>query len=230
MISGRRYWLDGTPVSGQQFNYAFDDIGNRDTTGGRASAESDYSANYLNQYTSRTVAGAVDVVGIANPTAAVTVNGNTAYRQGEYFHFALPVNNSSAAYPTITAVSQYGGTQSDSGEVFVPASTESFTHDLDGNLTQDGRWAYTWDGENRLIEMKRDTSRQASAASIDIASSRCGSRSVKSVPCSVGSPSRQSMGRSEASPAALSPSCGAAWTFGRIGSSSIFGSARGATT
>jgi hypothetical protein len=23
----------------------------------------------------------------------------------------------------------------------------------DGNLTQDGRWTYTWDGENRLINM-----------------------------------------------------------------------------
>ena len=98
VISGRRYWLDGTPVSGQQFNYAFDDIGNRDETGGRASAESDYSANYLNQYTSRTVAGAVDVVGIANPTAAVTVNGNTAYRQGEYFHYArYPARRSAAS-------------------------------------------------------------------------------------------------------------------------------------
>jgi RHS repeat-associated protein len=26
-------------------------------------------------------------------------------------------------------------------------------YDLDGNLTQDGRWSYTWDGENRLIKM-----------------------------------------------------------------------------
>jgi YD repeat-containing protein len=31
-------------------------------------------------------------------------------------------------------------------------------HDEDGNLTVDGRWTYTWDGENRLVEMKRDTS------------------------------------------------------------------------
>jgi YD repeat-containing protein len=36
---------------------------------------------------------------------------------------------------------------------FLPASSESFVHDLDGNLTSDGRWNYTWDGENRLIEM-----------------------------------------------------------------------------
>jgi len=40
----------------------------------------------------------------------------------------------------------------------VPPSTESFDYDADGNLTADGRWtAYVWDGENRLIEMRRDT-------------------------------------------------------------------------
>ena len=44
VVSGKRYWTDGTPVAGQQLEYAFDDIGNRDTTGGRASAESDYTA------------------------------------------------------------------------------------------------------------------------------------------------------------------------------------------
>ncbi|TAG10527.1 MAG: RHS repeat-associated core domain-containing protein, partial [Verrucomicrobia bacterium] len=27
------------------------------------------------------------------------------------------------------------------------------SYDLDGNLTNDGRWIYTWNGENRLISM-----------------------------------------------------------------------------
>jgi hypothetical protein len=35
--------------------------------------------------------------------------------------------------------------------VFVPRSPEVFAHDADGNLTQDGRWAYTRDGENRRV-------------------------------------------------------------------------------
>ncbi|MCZ7640939.1 MAG: hypothetical protein M5U12_35735 [Verrucomicrobia bacterium] len=34
VVAGRRYWADGTEVAGQQFEYRFDDIGNRDTTGG----------------------------------------------------------------------------------------------------------------------------------------------------------------------------------------------------
>jgi len=38
VVSGRRYWQDGREVVGQQFEYRFDDIGNRDTTGGRVSS------------------------------------------------------------------------------------------------------------------------------------------------------------------------------------------------
>jgi RHS repeat-associated protein len=39
----------------------------------------------------------------------------------------------------------------------VPKTPEVYTHDADGNLTQDGRWTYTWDAENRLVQMIRDT-------------------------------------------------------------------------
>jgi RHS repeat-associated protein len=163
VVGGHRYWADGTPVDGQQFDYAFDDIGNRVTTGGRASAGSTYTVNRLNQYSQRTVADRVDVLGIANPTASVTVNGSTATRHGEYFHYPLWVANSSAAYPTVTIASTYGGGASASGSVFVPPSTESFTHDDDGNLTADGRWTYSWDGENRVVQMIRDTSSPSGA-------------------------------------------------------------------
>jgi len=100
----------------------------------------------------------VEVMGIANPTTNVTVNGNVATRKGEYFHHALSVTNASALYPTITVTSQYGSGQSRTGEVFVAQSPEVYAYDADGNLTSDGRWTYVWDGENRLVEMKRDTS------------------------------------------------------------------------
>jgi len=33
--------------------------------------------------------------------------------------------------------------------------TEMFSYDNDGNLTADGTWTYVWDGENRLIEVKK---------------------------------------------------------------------------
>src|SRR5258708_10060018 len=57
VISGKRYWQDGTPVAGQQFEYVQDDIGNRTSTqvggdpGGAGLRPADYTRNRLNQYT-----------------------------------------------------------------------------------------------------------------------------------------------------------------------------------
>ena len=59
----------------------------------------------------------------------------------------------SAAAKTVTRVRQ-----SDSGEVFAAATPESFGYDTDGNLISDGRWTYSWDGENRLVQMVARTS------------------------------------------------------------------------
>ena len=82
---------------------------------------------------------------------------STASPSGEYFHLALTVANGS--YPVVHAKSLFGTNQQATvRRSFVPPSTESFDYDGDGNLTADGRWtAYVWDGENRLIEMRRDT-------------------------------------------------------------------------
>jgi|GEM_PF-7092409 len=52
--SGRRYWADGSPVAGQQFEYGIDDIGNRTVArrGGDENGwnlrQSLYTANLLN--------------------------------------------------------------------------------------------------------------------------------------------------------------------------------------
>ena len=41
--------------------------------------------------------------------------------------------------------------------VHLAKQPEAFKYDADGNLTNDGRWAYTWDGENRLVKMATNT-------------------------------------------------------------------------
>ncbi len=80
-----RRWANGTNVVGQSYSYLFDDIGNRqrsEVSGQR----SDYTANLLNQYENRTVAGAFWQLGSAHSNAAITVAGQTnVLRQGEYF-------------------------------------------------------------------------------------------------------------------------------------------------
>jgi YD repeat-containing protein len=97
VTSGKKYWSDWTPVAGDQFEYAFDNIGNRTSTkaGGESAGyetslrSATYTVNNLNQYIDRTVPGAADVMGLAYATAAVTVNGNSAYRKGEFYDYSL---------------------------------------------------------------------------------------------------------------------------------------------
>ena len=46
------------------------------------------------------------------------------------------------------------GTNSVTGNLFLPQTPEAFTYDLDGNLTSAGRWTNTWNGDNQLISMQ----------------------------------------------------------------------------
>src|SRR3990172_8297675 len=163
VISGKKYWADGTPVAGQQFEYGFDDIGNRtstkaggDESGGGLRAAS-YTNHALNQTTGRGVPGAVDVLGLTFATNTVTVNSQTPYRRVEYFRKELTVNNASAPVWQSVTVATNGVTGA-SGNVFVAKTPETFGYDADGNLTQDGRWVLTWDGENRLVKAESLTS------------------------------------------------------------------------
>jgi hypothetical protein len=165
VISGKKYFPDGTPVPGQQFEYGFDDIGNRTSTkaegdqGGANLRSANYTANNLNQYTIRDVPSAVDIIGVALATASsVTVNGNSPYRRVEYFRYELPVSNGSVPVWQSVTVTASGQSPNATGNIFVPKTPEPFTYDYDGNLLTDGRWNYTWDAENRLVQMVANTS------------------------------------------------------------------------
>ena len=158
VTGGTKFWSDGTPVAGQQFGYAFDSIGNRTsiTAGGDENGDkqrvSTYAANELNQYTSRYVPNTFDVIGLGLASNTVKVNLQTAYRKGEYFWKEISLDNSTNAWQTVKVSS--GTETSVLGSVFVPRCPESYSYDADGNLTQDGRWQYTWDAENRLVQMQ----------------------------------------------------------------------------
>jgi RHS repeat-associated protein len=178
VVSGKKYWANGTPVAGQQFTYNFDDIGNRQAaaSGGDASGNNlrsaNYAANNLNQYTSRDVPGYATVLGSANANATVTVNLQRAVRQGSYFWDELAANNSSASlYLSLTNLAVLNnGTNADIvatniGNAFLPQTPETFGYDADGNMTNSGRWTITWDAENRAISF-------ASLASAPLASQK----------------------------------------------------------
>jgi len=174
VTSGRKYWSDGSPVAGQQFEYGFDTIGNRKTSAsggdefGTSLRRSDYSGNSLNQYTNRTAPGFVNVIGTANASATVSLWGDNGSwspttRKGEYFRGELSANNSTGAvWLTITnvAVLKSGNTDiitNTIGKTFLAKAPQEFCFDLDGNLTNDANWMCTWDAENRLTRMVANT-------------------------------------------------------------------------
>jgi len=158
LTSGKHYWLDGTPVAGQQFEYAYDDIGSRTQTkaGGDANGANlhvaNYTANNLKQYTQVDVPGVEDIMGIAHPNANVTVNGQSASRKGEYYEAELSFDNSSATlFPAITNQAILGGvTNTTIGNLLLPMAPQSFWYDEDGNMLGDNVWTNSWDAENRL--------------------------------------------------------------------------------
>ncbi len=171
VTSAKKYWSDGTLVAGQQTTHDFDDIGNRKSAAGGGDQfgnnlrSATYGANLLNQYTNRTVPGYLNILGSATNTATATVNNQATYRRSNYFHAELSVTNASAAVwlSTTNLAVLNNGTNADIvastiGKVYVPQTPEAFGCDADGNLTNDGRWSYTWDAENRATSFTRNSS------------------------------------------------------------------------
>ena len=167
-------------IDGQAYLYGYDLIGNRTETyiGDMLNgSKHTYTANSLNQYTQKTVPAKARIMGAAASDATVTVNNQTTTRYGQYFQSYLDISNSSsAAYPLINIVGakkNSGTNDSDvvttaTGHVFVAQTPEQFSYDDDGNLTQDGRWSYTWDAENRLIGMETLTNLPSSVPRMNL--------------------------------------------------------------
>ena len=159
VTSGKKYWPDGLPFAGQQFEYSFDDIGNRVTTaaGGDQSGAglrpARYTNNLLNQITSRAVPKSNDILGIAHASATVTVNGESPYRRGEYYRTELAATNAAGvAWQQVTNQAVLAGsTNQTTGNILTPPRAQQFWYDLDGNLLSDSVWTNTWDVENRLL-------------------------------------------------------------------------------
>jgi RHS repeat-associated protein len=94
----------------------------------------------------------VDVLGSTLAANTVSVNGQTAYQKWQCFWKELRPLDTSAAQWLGISVTAPGQTQV-SGNVFVAQNPENYGYDLDGNETSDGRFGYTWDGENRVVHI-----------------------------------------------------------------------------
>jgi len=161
--------LNSAFLAGQQFRYTPDNIGNvvSKETGGDANGTSrrffTTPANNLNQHSNYDTPGSFDILGQAPASPAVTVNGNAAAYQGNYFRSEVTASNSNANgdWKSISVVS---GGQARTGNIYVAPASFTPTYDFDGNLTDDGEWNYAWDGENRLKSATRSSRAQTAGA------------------------------------------------------------------
>jgi RHS repeat-associated protein len=163
VTGGTKKLPDGTAMLGHAFGYTFDTLGNFKTTSVNGQSAT-YTPNDLNQYTERTVPAFLDVLGTtADAKAKVAANLAPAQRQGALFYKQLSTDNTAVSkwQPIDVLAGEVGaGTGGadaitrQSGHLFLAKTPEEFGYDFDGNLTSDGQWDYSWDAENRLVQME----------------------------------------------------------------------------
>jgi RHS repeat-associated protein len=144
-------------VPGQYFVYQFDIMGNRITsTSGTApnAAVTGYAPNALNQYEQITTPGDLHILARSEDAVSFTIDGApaTITSTGNLHGAHATVSNSpNGAYPEIEIDD---GTILHTGHRWIAPATVEPQYDYDGNLTQDGRWIYHWDAENRLVKLE----------------------------------------------------------------------------
>jgi len=154
--------VGGALLAGRNFGYDFDPIGNR-TTEIIEGENHGYTANELNQYTQRYTPWWLPVSGIAPAGSQVTIGGvngneppdnwlNNYYYKKEQKKPDNP-GNTGQLQPVPITVTTNSSSRTETRNPLARPTLEKFLYDLDGNLTQDSLWTYTYDGENRLSTM-----------------------------------------------------------------------------
>jgi RHS repeat-associated protein len=167
--SAKKYWSDNSPVPGQQFEYTFDDIGNRLNTksGGDLAGLNlrltQYVPNPRNQYDSRDAAPYSGIYGSAHPLAKVTADRLVALRHDDYYWVEVPIPNSGG--PASKSVTLRGArwnysanrdvVTSVSRSLTVPAGHEVFVNTDPGNLGVYNSFNCAYDAENRIISLEQ---------------------------------------------------------------------------
>lgn len=151
--------IEITPLNS---NYSYDGIGNRLTSSSAVLGDHTYTPNSLNQYATITTGDSRTAVGRAPAAWNVQVAGVNADRIGEVFYRPLTAANSTAPVWQNVIIRRDTGSPAATKYFWYAPQALTPVHDFDGNLTNDGRWTYLWDAENRLIQM--ETTSQATAA------------------------------------------------------------------
>ncbi len=159
--SGTKKLSGGTAITGWGFSYGYDNIGNRTSFYAGEEWGSYSSYNALNQPGSIGGGAAYTVKGRTESTGSPAVSVDTVAQTvttqpaGTKRYFKASVTAPST--PDYQLVEITHGTQGSAYFKFVPAASYGPAYDFDGNLTEEDRWLYTWDANNRLRKMETRT-------------------------------------------------------------------------
>jgi RHS repeat-associated protein len=141
---------DDTPWQAYRFGYQYDAAGNpveQDKNGFVFSN----SFNYLNQNVATVPGGSLAVLGRVNYAGGtVTVNSVQAQLTPDLIFAATGIPFALGTNALNTVFTDPFG-RSTNRETSVVVTQKAYQYDLNGNLTNDGRMAYFWNDENRLV-------------------------------------------------------------------------------
>ncbi len=163
LTGAQRCFSGGVADNSYSYGFNYDPAGNplqRSTNG----QTRNYTFNSTNEFTSATAPGATNVFGKAAPSNTapfvVTVNGFAATVNGDsWCKTGIPLTEGSNSI-TVNITDKYNRTASQTVSVDrKPAPV--FTYDVNGNMTSDGRFTYTWNDANRLTTITQaETSKE----------------------------------------------------------------------
>jgi RHS repeat-associated protein len=178
-----------TPLTDRSYAYTYDAAGNRKSSNytGTDGLKETYTVNDLNQFTARDnlsvpVSGFIGtsstegvVIGTGTSSGTSTSLVLAGHQGGYWAGEALPPLSSGSPANATTPASVFlmltAGDSSSGGHTYstspttliLPPMSQTLTYDVDGNLTSDSMWSYTYDGENRLIQMDTSSAAQTYA-------------------------------------------------------------------
>lgn len=157
VTSADRKTSAGVSVPQLGASYGYDGIGNRLNSTSPVMGDHAYTPNSLNQYGAITTGNNRTAIGRADTSWNVLVNETAADRNGDLYFRPLTADNANGPVWQEVVTRRDTGTPSTTGHFWHAAASVIPIYDFDGNLTDDGRWTYSWDAEHRLIQMESTT-------------------------------------------------------------------------
>ena len=145
----------GTGRLQEQMGYAYDAGGNLKSRTNNALIQT-FTVDSLNQLSTINRSGTLTVAGsTTSPATGVTVNSLAAslYTDTTFARAGFAPVDGTNTYTAI-ANDSYGRLDTNAISVWLPASA-TYSYDLNGNLTFDGRKAFEYDDENQLVRVTR---------------------------------------------------------------------------